>query len=75
MGKPLLWGLASRLAYFVGLGSFLGLASGPGEWACEPHFSNPIKNYCLGNHFILILEISVVTIINSIFNSLYIYIY
>ena len=29
MGKPLLWGLASGLAYFVGLGSFLGLASGP----------------------------------------------
>ena len=29
MGKPLLWGLASRLAYFIRLGSFLGLASGP----------------------------------------------
>ena len=29
MGKPLLWGLASGLAYFVGLGFFLGLASGP----------------------------------------------
>ena len=29
MGKPILWGLASELACFVGLGSFLGLASGP----------------------------------------------
>ena len=29
MGKPLLWGLDSGLACFVGLGSFLGLASGP----------------------------------------------
>ena len=29
MGKPLIWGLASGLACFVGLGSFLGLASGP----------------------------------------------
>ena len=29
IGKPILWGLASGLACFVGLGSFLGLASGP----------------------------------------------
>ena len=29
MAKPLLWGLASGLVCFVGLGSFLGLASGP----------------------------------------------
>ena len=29
MGKPFLWGLASGLACFVGLGSFLGLVSGP----------------------------------------------
>ena len=29
MSKPLLWGLASGLVYFVGPGSFLGLASGP----------------------------------------------
>ena len=28
MGMPLLWGLASEPACFVGLGSFLGLASG-----------------------------------------------
>ena len=29
MGKPLLWGLASGIACFVGLGSFLGLSSEP----------------------------------------------
>ena len=29
MGKPLLWGLASELPCFIGLGSFLGLASRP----------------------------------------------
>ena len=29
MGKPILWGLASGLACFVGLGSFLGLMSEP----------------------------------------------
>ena len=29
MGEPLLWGLANGLVYFVGLGSFLGLVSGP----------------------------------------------
>ena len=29
MGKPLLWGLASGLACFVGIGSFLNLTSGP----------------------------------------------
>ena len=29
MGMPLLWDLASGAACFVGLGSFLGLASGP----------------------------------------------
>ena len=39
MGMPLLWGLASGLACFVGLGLFFR----PGEWACEPYFSNPIN--------------------------------
>ena len=29
MGTPLLWGLVSGPACFVGLGSFLGLVSGP----------------------------------------------
>ena len=29
MGMPLLWGLANEPACFVGLGSFLGMASGP----------------------------------------------
>ena len=37
MGKPLLWGLASGLVYFVEPGSFLGLASGPVSLFFKPY--------------------------------------
>ena len=45
LGSP--FGLALRTWVFRWAGLFLK----PGEWACEPYFSNPIKyyNYFHGN--------------------------
>ena len=44
MGMPLLWGLASGLACFVGLGSFLGLANGPVNLIFQT-LSNSMEHY------------------------------
>ena len=44
MGKPLFWGLASGLACSVGLGSFLGLVSGPVSLIFQT-LSRTIKSY------------------------------
>ena len=41
MGKPLLWGLVNGLVYFIGLGSFSGLASRPMSLI----FQNPIRTH------------------------------